>query len=378
MKRFIADNQSLLLAAGIAIALTLWLLSGAGGRPEGDAAGGAVAPQAPAPFSVRVVTLEARAVARDVTVYGRTVPDRAVVLRAEQEGRVVAVGPERGARVAEGDLIARLDMRDLEARLAEAEAVVRQRELEYLAAQRLESKRFQSETALAEAGANLAAARARVAQVKVAIANTAVRAPFAGILEDRRAEVGDYMREGDELARVIDVDPMVVTGFITQRELASVREGAPGTASLVTGERIEGRVRFVSAQSDEATRTFRVDLEVPNPDAKLVAGVTAEIRIPTPVTRAHRISPALLSLDARDRIGVKTVDDDDRVAFHPVEIVTADADGVWVTGLPARARVITVGQGFVREGDLVTPVEDPGGDATRLGAADAAPRGTRS
>jgi multidrug efflux system membrane fusion protein len=327
--------------------------------------------ESPHAFSVRVVTLDSEPVSRDVILYGRTEPARAVTLRAELEGRVVELGPERGSRVSRGELIARLDTRDLAARLQEAEAVARQRELQFEAAQRLEQQQFQSQTALAEARANLAAARARVEQVQVSLQNTRVRAPFNGILETRHVEVGDFLSEGNQVARIIDVHPMLVAGYITQRELSFVHTGAPGTARLVTGETVAGIVRYLSAESDTATRTFRVELEVPNPETRLVAGVTAEIRITTPPTRAHLISPALLALDARERIGVKTVDDDDRVSFHPVEIVTSDSRGVWVTGLPPRARVITVGQGFVRPGDPVNPVQDADGDATTLGALEA-------
>lgn len=368
MKRILAAHQSLLTALAIAAAITLWLLSGIAGGPAPATVADPQPATGPEPFSVRVRTLAAQSVSRDVVIYGRTEPARSVTLRAEIEARVIALGAERGASVGAGERIATLDPRDLAARLEQARATVRQRELEHEAAQRLESRQFQSQTALAAAAANLAAAKARVREVEVAIANTTIAAPFDGVLERREVEVGDYLSKGDAVARVIDVDPLVVTGHVTQHELGAIRAGSEGTASLVTGETVRGRVRYVSSESDQSTRTFRVELEVPNPDAALVAGVTAEIRIPTPPARAHLISPALLALDARERIGVKTVDEDGRVVFRPVSILDSDASGVWVTGLPDTVRVITVGQGFVRDGDRVTAVEDaPGAGAATPG-----------
>ena len=98
-----------------------------------------------------------------------------------------------------------------------------------------------------------------------------------------------------------------------------------------------------------------------NPGEEVVSGTTAELRIPAEELSAHYISPALLSLNNRDQVGVKSVNDDGVVEFHVVNIVRAGVDGVWVSGLPERVRVITVGQGFVREGDRVeAKVDDRG------------------
>ena len=196
---------------------------------------------------------------------------------------------------------------------------------------------------MAEALANLDAARARVEQVQIEIANTSLRAPFDGLLEERPVEIGDYVNDGSEVARVLDVDPLVVIGAVTQQERPHIELGDVGQAHLFTGETLEGRVRYLSAESDEATRTYQVELEIPNADGVLSAGVSTEIHIHTEPTAAHRISSALLSLDATGRLGVKGLDRED----HPVKIMRAEAGGVWVTGLPDPVRVITVGQGFV-------------------------------
>jgi len=128
-----------------------------------------------------------------------------------------------------------------------------------------------------------------------------------------------------------------------------------------------------------ATRTFRIELEVPNPDGKLVSGITAELELPTSTLQAHRISPALLSLDKANRIGLKTVTADSHVKFMPVSIARSSADGLWVSGLPATLDVITIGQGFVRDGDEViavpqdTGAEHPGTGESAAFPGDAAP-----
>ena len=258
----------------------------------------------------------------------------------------------------------RLDPRDLEARGREARAAIRQREMEFDAARKLSARNFQTETALAAAEASLEAARATLARVEVDLANTRLLAPFDGRLDQRMVEIGDYVSDGTAIGRILQEDPVLVAGYVTQQQRHRVGVGVAGEARLITGQTVPGRVRYVATESDATTRTFRLELEVPNPDGVLLSGVSAEIRIPLATTHAHRVSPALLALDDYGRLGIKSVGDAGAVEFHPVEIVRTDGDGIWVSGLPDPVRVITVGQGFVHPGQHVEAVSmsaDEGG-----------------
>src|SRR5690606_1004951 len=148
----------------------------------------------------------------------------------------------------------------------------------------------------------------------------------------------------------------IAVGEVSERDVREIGVGSPGRVQLVDGTILEGVVRYVSPVADPNTRTFRIELAVPNPDNALPAGMTAEIRLPAGETEAHFLSPALLTLDDAGNIGVKTVDEHGVVRFHDVEIFRSASDGVWVTGLPEEAVVITVGQGFVAVGERVEPV----------------------
>jgi multidrug efflux system membrane fusion protein len=149
-----------------------------------------------------------------------------------------------------------------------------------------------------------------------------------------------------------------VVGQASELDVGQLQVGLPGSARLASGLTVNGRIRYIATVADEATRTFRVELEVVNPDRLLRAGATAEIRIPVETVSAQRLSPAALTLDDVGRLGVRTVGDSDIVAFAPIRIFSSDLDGVWVTGLGDRATVITVGQEFVRHGEKVVPVID--------------------
>jgi multidrug efflux system membrane fusion protein len=171
-------------------------------------------------------------------------------------------------------------------------------------------------------------------------------------------DVGDYLSPGQPCALVVALDPFLVVGRVSEQDVHYIQIGNAGWAKLVTGERVEGKVRFVAKSSDAATRTFRVELEVPNPNGALRDGITAEMHIAAATVEAHKISPAILTLDERGQLGVRIVDQNKRVRFVLVKIIGDGPDGVWVTGLPKQVTIITVGQDYVSEGELVNAVPE--------------------
>lgn len=360
-------SRSIILAVALTLAVAGWMATGFVGGEDSTAASPAAAPAGSESEQRRPVSVResvARPVTREIVISGRSEPNRRVELASETEGRVVSVDAERGARVAEGETIVTLDMRDRAARLEEAEALVRQRELEFKAAQRLHGQDLMSETQIAQAEAQLATARAALERIELDVAHTTIEAPFDGALQEREVEIGNYVGIGDPIGTFVDTDPLIVVGDVSESQIYELGVGAHGEAELVSGESVQGSVRYVAPVAADSTRTFRVELAIPNPEGAYRAGMSAEMRLPAGEIVAHRMSAALLTLNDEGNIGVKTVDSLDTVRFHPVEIVRSGDDGIWVTGLPERARVITVGQGFVAAGQVVEPV--PAEEAARI------------
>jgi len=122
---------------------------------------------------------------------------------------------------------------------------------------------------------------------------------------------------------------------------------------LPDGRTLSGELRYISRAGQSDTRTFRVEVWIANPDGLVPEGLTTELRLPTGRTRAHRGSPAILTLDDNGVIGVKAVDAEHRVVFHPVRILGDTPDGIWLGNLPETLTLITVGQEFVRVGQQV-------------------------
>ena len=357
-------KRSVLIALGIAGAFVLWFASAAMDRDTGRTPGPEKKTKAGQPVvTVMVATRTARTVAREIVVQGQTEPDRTVSVRAETDGQVAVVVAKRGARVTAGQVIARLKIDDREAKLREAEATVVQREVVYKSYAGLAKRGHQSANRVAEARAALAAARAALEQIKLDIKNTVIRAPIDGFLNTREIEVGDYLKKGDLVAKIVDIDPLVVSGQVPQQVVAQMKLGGKIAVRFVTGARAVGTIRYVATVADVSTRTFRIEANVPNAEAQIPAGLSAELRIVIARVSAHFVSPATISLGDDGRLAVKTVGEENRVRTHPVEIVRAETGGLWVAGLPKSARIIIRGQGFVRKGDLVKAVERDGRSA---------------
>ncbi|MDJ0938552.1 MAG: efflux RND transporter periplasmic adaptor subunit [Woeseiaceae bacterium] len=359
---FFEKHRSWLMSAGIAAVIGLWLLSGQFG---GESAAEDVAPAAstvePERSSVRVRTQSAEEVQRTIVVNGQTAPARIVTLAAETDGRIEAVGADRGSNVARGGLVVRLDERDRSARLAQAQATVKQREVEFEARESLKSSSYVSEAQLQEAVALLEAAKAELTRAELDLSYMTIRAPFDGALQDRMVEEGDFVSRGDPVATFVDNRTIVVSADLSEFDAGQVEVGETAEARLATGEAVHGRIRYVAPVADAATRTFAVELEVDNANGDLRAGGTAELRIPAETVLAHRISPSLLTLDDAGNVGIKIINDDGEVEFVVADIALSSEDGVWVAGLPATTTIITVGQGFVASGSFVNAV--PEGDS---------------
>lgn len=348
-------KKSYFIAGALALTIIGWMSAGyftAGGKPRQPPAELKAEP-ATSLVLVQVVAKSAETIMKKIVAQGRVSPDRLVTVRAETAGRISGVVAQEGRSVQAGDILVRIEMDDRNAKLEKAEALVDERLRAYKRANNLGDKGFQSQGIIDESYTALKSAQAALQEIQLDIAHTTIRVPFDSILEMRHVEVGDYVAINSEIATIVDNDPLVITVQIAQLNFAAISLGSNVDVDFATGSTGRGKVRYIAPRADESTRTFKVEIEVPNSGSKIPSGTSAEAMIPTGSVSAHFISPALLSLSTSGQVGIKVVSDNNTVAFHPVTIELAEANGIWVSGLPDIARIITVGQGFVREGDVV-------------------------
>jgi membrane fusion protein, multidrug efflux system len=152
---------------------------------------------------------------------------------------------------------------------------------------------------------------------------------------------------------------------VAERNLAGVHLGDQAEVRLVTGKKATGKVRFISKTASANTRTYRVDVEVPNADGAIPDGITAEVAIPLAAVPATRVPRSALTFSSAGDLGLRVVDADSKVAFAPVSVVEDQQENMWVGGVADGARVIVQGQDFVREGQQVEAV---GGEAPKTAA----------
>jgi len=363
---------SYFIAFAVAAAVAAWVLSGDSGSKlfgldsavEAEAPASSLANQALEaeaddgldPLAVRVQTQSATIRPRVITVRGHTEASRIVIVRAETPGTIETIRINKGDRVSQGQVIATLELGDRPSRLAEIKALLAQRQLEYDIARALAAQGQQPLTRVAAAQAAYESAAGNLERLELDIEKIEIRAPFDGVIEERQVQIGDFISPGSPAATLVDEDPFLVVGQVSESDIDKIKLGFPGTAQLLNGTTLEGTVRFIATIADSQTRTFRVELQVPNPDRTLRAGATADFSIPVGIVAAHLVSPAVLVLDDAGNLGIKLVKLG-IVEQVPVTVLSSGNDGVWLLGLPETATIITVGQQFVIAGQTVNAVE---------------------
>ncbi len=348
-------SQHIFVIAVLVVVVLFFLVRGLFGGDESStaqakAAAPAKAGEAP---SVQVKLSQETVRPFEVVLRGRTESARAVVVRSETAGVVAQTPAQEGSLVRKGQVLCRLAVDARQATLDQARANLRSRQLQRQAAAQLAEKGYRSQTQVLEAQAALDAAQAQVRAAEIALAQVNITAPFTGVFDKRDAEVGTYLSPGQPCGTVLELNPLLVVGDVPETDAARLSVGAPASARLVSGRLLNGRVRYVAREADPATRTYRVEIAVPNGQMDVRSGLSAELRVGAGVGAAHLVPVSALVLDAAGRQGVRYVLPDTRVAFAPVTVLEETPQGIWVSGLAGPVRVITVGQSFVADGQKV-------------------------
>lgn len=315
------------------------------------------APTGPPSVQVRLVPEVRRQY--DLVVRGRTQATRTVVVRSETAGVVAAAPVLQGTAVKQGEVLCRLAVDARQASLDQARAARKSAELTEQQNSELAKKGFRSPTQVLQAQASLDASTAAVRQAEIAIAQVNIKAPFAGVFDHRDAEVGTYLAPGQPCGTMIELNPLLVVGDVPETQAASLKVGAPASARLVSGQVLSGRIRYVAREADPQTRTYHLEVAIPNSNLEVRSGLSAEVHIGAGSGPAHLVPVSTLVLDSAGRQGVRYVAADGRVAFAAITVVEESAQGLWVKGLNGPVQLIVVGQSYVADGQKVRVAQAP-------------------
>ncbi len=320
-----------------------------------------------APRSVRIAVVTAQLMPIEVPLRGRTKAKASVAVVAQTSGIVQAVAVTKGQTVKAGDLLCTLDQGARKLAVDQAQAAVDQAQNAFDSNAALVQKGLAAQNTTLAAQSTLSGAKTALENAQLELARTEIKTDVPGVVGDPVANVGAMLVAGQPCATVTQLDPMLFIASVPEAKIGYAKLGLSADVTTVTGDKVTGKVTYIAATADDATRSFPVEVEIPNADGKLRDGITADAVVNVGTAPVTVLPQSVLTLDDDGVLGIRTVEDGNKVAFHAVTIVKDTREGVWIVGLPLKINVITVGQEFVQPGQIV----DAKTDDTPIGSADA-------
>lgn len=292
-----------------------------------------------------------------IRISGQTAADKRAELATRSAGTISSLPFKQGDTVKAGAIILDMDSEEKKIAVDAAAQLVRQKKAQAEATEALAKRGNVAKLQLDAARADYQGAQSQFEAAKAELERTQVIAPFDGIIDKINVENGASAAQGTVVATVLSLDPIVAVGEISERNLSTIKVGSPASVRLVNGSTAEGMVRYISREANSATRTYRIEVAVPNSDGAIPAGMTAEIDLKSDPVQAIKLPRSAVTLDADGRLGVRAVDKDSKAVFLPVELIDDATDAIVLTGVPEGTRIIVSGQDFVADGDQLNVVE---------------------
>ncbi|MEY3016974.1 MAG: hypothetical protein RL336_109 [Pseudomonadota bacterium] len=347
----LTTNKNYRTALLIFVLSLFWLVSGLFASHETDAKDDKVSSDHQ--IVVKAKQIKAVDFVPNAVVKGRTETNRRVVLKAQIGGLLAMRADREGAVVEEGAVLCQLAEEDRALKLLEARSALSQAKIEYDGTLALKTAGYQSKQAIAAAKARMDSANALLKRRELEMDYLSIRAPFKSVVESFSVEQGDLLNMGSQCAVVLELDPLVVVGQVSEKVVAQLQRGMAVQVGFEGGTSLPGKLRYVASEADAITRTFRIEAVLENSDYALRSGLTAQMRINLAPVNAHNVPSSLLSLDDAGRVGLKYLVNEQTVHFALVDVIDNSPEGVWVTGLPEETTLITIGQEYVSEGQKV-------------------------
>ena len=286
---------------------------------------------------------------------GFTEASRIVTIKSQVEGRISAKFFNKGRYYKAGEQLLLIDPEDKLAKVKEMEALLNQRKKEYEVAEKLFKKGFRSEVKLSESRTNFENALALYEKSQVELNNTKILIPFDSTIEDSFIELGDYVKKGDKIAKIVDLDPIFVKVNVTENVINNLKLNQ-ATSIIISDKSYEGLISYISKTSDPLTRNFRVEIKINNKKKQIISGLSSEVRINLSKEDAYFIPSSLISLDDQGKIGIKVVQEK-KVLFLTIDIISDTGNGYWVNSNSKNNledyMLITQGHEYVIEGEKV-------------------------
>ena len=290
-------------------------------------------------ITVRVINQNSIPYQEEILIKGFAEADKKVELKSETSGKVTALPIQQGSFVKKGDVICSLFV-------AEKESFFKKAELEFKSAEKLFDEGLYSSNQLQNSKSNFERA-------KLELDNASIKAPFDGIVDRIAIDEGDFLTRGSTCATLLDLDPMILAGEISESDLMNISKGSPALIETIDGNKFNGKISYIASSANPVTHTFRIEVEVENKQSLIKDGASAKIYISGKEQLANLVPLSILRLDDQGNLGVRLVSSQGTVEFKKIDLIQDTKNGVWVSGLPSSSKIITVGQDYVNDGEKV-------------------------
>ena len=354
-------------------------------------------------FSVETKIFNSSLIDQSIELQGQTIHNKKIDVKSETSGKIKNIKFARGNKVSSNSEMINISLEDRNEKLLSAKKdlerlskelilneknrdnLLRQNiqrielyEIEYASAKQLIDKGLSSKSKLSLASFNLANAQAdredikikfestlanleaQISNVKSVLKNikldiekTTIKAPFDGIVSEKMVEETEFISVGTPLFTIIDLDPIKIEGYLSEFDVNKVSVGTKALIEDSNGIKKNGIISFISPSAEISTRTFEITIEADNKDLSYKSGITTKIIIKGSELKAHKIPPSILTLLDDGSVGVKAVDDENKVTFYPIKTIKDTIDGMWVSGLPQKVNLIVSGQEYISIGETI-------------------------
>ena len=305
--------------------------------------------------TVEVEKINHQKFSKKLKLRGFTQASRIVTLKSQVEGKISSKNFSKGNFYKAGKNLLLIDPEDKIAKLKEMEALLNQRKKEYEVAENLYKKGFRSEVKLTESRTNFENALALFEKSQVELNNTKIIMPFDSSVEDSFVELGDYVKKGDSIAKIVDLNPIFIDVTASEKEINKIKLFQQ-TRVRIGKKVVSGKINYISKTSDPKTRNFKIQVEVDNTNSNILSGLSTEIEIDLDPENAYFIPSSLITLNNEGKIGLKIIFNN-LVKFIPIKILSDTGKGFWVEISDnfnnKEIVVITQGHEFTVEGEKV-------------------------
>jgi RND family efflux transporter MFP subunit len=341
----------------------------AGGRGGGGRGGRGLG--ARLPITVELGSVARGEMALHIEVVGNLIGLATVEATPKVSGRLESVSVHLGDRVNKGQVIAKVDDREVTEQVNQAQAA------HEVSAATIRQREAAAVAQLDLARAQFSQAQSRLQELRINLSNTVITSPVSGFVGRRLLDPGAWVTPASAFVSVVDLSVVRLVANVVEKDIRLITAGLPAevVVDAFPGEKFEGRVARVAPVLDPLTRTAQIEIEIPNPESRLKPGMYAKVSFVAERHENALVIPTVALVDTQGKRGVyvpEPVEGGGQTAhFQEVEVGWVQDDRVEVlSGIEEGARIVITGAAALREGDvMLLPGESAGAGGGRRGEA---------